>query len=390
MDAARDPGPRGGRAVTRIVVTGAAGFLGWHTLARIATLDGVEAVPIDRAAFAGRALEDAVTGADAVLHIAGINRADHDDEVREGNVALADRLARALEDTGSSARVVVAGSLQADLSGDTETPYGVGKRRAAQRLAQAAERCGREFVEVRLPNLYGEHGRPNYNSFVATFAHRVAAGKPPQVSGDREIPMLHVQDAVADLLAAAVEPDPAALVRPTAWVPLGISWVAERLAAFHQVYAAGQIPALDDAVDVRLFNTLRAAMWDQGRRSYALTPHADARGAFVETLRQHGGAGQSSFSTTVPGVTRGDHFHFRKVERFVVVRGTGVIRLRRTCSDELVEIPVDGARPVAVDMPTLWTHSITNTGDDEMLTLFWINELYDPADPDTYPEKVLR
>ncbi len=245
-------------------------------------------------------------------------------------------------------------------------------------------------MEVRLPNLYGEHGRPDYNSFVATFAHRVAAGKPPQVSGDREIPMLHVQDAVADLLAAAVEPDPAALVRPTAWVPLGISWVAERLAAFHQVYAAGQIPALDDAVDVRLFNTLRAAMWDQGRRSYALTPHADARGAFVETLRQHGGAGQSSFSTTVPGVTRGDHFHFRKVERFVVVRGTGVIRLRRTCSDELVEIPVDGARPVAVDMPTLWTHSITNTGDDEMLTLFWINELYDPADPDTYPEKVLR
>ena len=381
----------------RLVVTGAAGFLGWHTRARVAALDGVEAIPIGRTAFAGQAVEEALRElgpGDAVLHLAGINRASSDDqsEVRDGNIALADRLIAAYEATGCRARLVVAGSLQADMTGAAESPYGVGKRLAAEKLAAYAERAGVLCAEVRLPNLYGEHGRPAYNSFVATFAHRIAAGEEPQVSGDREIPLLHVQDAVADLLAAAAEPDPPPLIRPTAVTPLRISWVAERLAAFHEVYRHGQIPALHDAVDVRLFNVLRAAMWDQGARSFALTPQADHRGAFVEVLRQHGGQGQSSFSTTVPGVTRGDHVHFRKIERFVVVRGTGLIRLRKLAGDpaEIIEIPVHGETPTAVDMPTLWTHAITNVGTDEMLTLFWINELYDPADADTHPEKVLQ
>ncbi|GAB76750.1 UDP-2-acetamido-2,6-beta-L-arabino-hexul-4-ose reductase [Austwickia chelonae] len=373
----------------KVVVTGAAGFLGWHTRARLSTLASVgTVVGIDRTAFATAALEDAVADADVVLHIAGINRASQE-EVREGNIALAERLVEAMTRTGSRARIVVAGSLQADGTGPDETPYGVGKRVAAERLAAFAEEQGSSCVEVRLPNLYGEHGRPEYNSFVATFAHRIAAGQTPQVTGDREIPLLHVQDAVADLLAAAFEADPPVLLRPTAVVPLRISWVADRLASFHDCYRVGQIPTLTDAVDVRLFNVLRAAMWDQGVRSFPLTAHTDARGSFVEILRQHGGAGQSSFSTTVPGVTRGDHLHFRKIERFVVVRGRGVIRLRKVLTDEVVEIPVGGDAPVAVDMPTLWTHSITNTGDEEMLTLFWINEMYDPADADTYPEKVL-
>ncbi|MCA0437442.1 MAG: NAD-dependent epimerase/dehydratase family protein [Actinobacteria bacterium] len=378
----------------RLLITGAAGFLGWHTLARVATLAPVTAVPIDRTAFAGAALEEALSTLgpdDAVLHIAGVNRADGPDQepVRDGNIALADRLIEAYDAAGCPARLVVAGSLQADMTGAAESPYGIGKKLAAQRLAAYAERAGRTCVEVRLPNLYGEHGRPYYNSFVATFAHRLAAGETPQVSGDRELPMLHVQDAVADLLAAAVEPDPPVLIRPTAVTPLRISWVAERLADFHAVYARGQIPVLSDAIDVRLFNVLRAAMWDQGLRSFPLQPHADDRGAFVEVLRQHGGAGQSSFSTTVPGVTRGDHVHFRKIERFIVVRGTGVIRLRKLGTGEVVEIEVSGAAPTAVDMPTLWTHSITNTGEGEMLTLFWINELYDPADADTHPHRVL-
>lgn len=376
----------------KIVVTGAAGFLGWHTRVRLATLSGVTTRPVDRTAFAGRALEEAVADADVVLHLAGINRAANDEPaaVREGNLALAERLEAALTATRSRARVVFAGSAQADRRGEQETPYGVGKRLAAEHLLGYAERAGAEYVEVRLPNLYGEHGRPDYNSFVATFAHRIARGEEPSVTGDREIPLLHVQDAVADLIAAAVEPAPPPLLRPDAAVPLRISAVAEKLASFDAVYAGGQIPALHDPVDVRLFNTLRAARWDAGLRTVPLTRHEDPRGAFVEVLRQHGGPGQSSFSTTVPGVTRGDHFHFRKIERFVVVAGSGVIRLRRMLTDEVVEIPVTGTAPTAVDMPTLWTHSISNIGDAEMLTLFWINELYDPADADTHPEKVVH
>lgn len=378
--------------MTRLVVTGASGFLGWHTLARVATLDGVEACPVDRAGFAGQGLVDALSTLgpeDAVIHIAGINRGE-ESEVSQGNIDLADRLVAAMTETDCRARIVMAGSTQADLCGEESTPYGAGKAAASRHLAEFAERTGGEYVEVRLPNLYGEHGRPDYNSFVATFAHRIAAGEAVRITGDREIPMLHVQDAVAELIAAAVEPDPPALTRPTEVTPLRISWVADRLASFHACYAQGQIPALSDQVDIRLFNVLRAAMWDQGVRTFPLSPHADARGAFVEVMRQHGGPGQTSFSTTVPGVTRGDHLHFRKIERFVVVSGTGMIRLRRSCTDETVEILVSGDTPTAVDMPTLWTHSITNVGDEPMLTLFWINELYDPADADTHPDKVLR
>ncbi|MBW3084634.1 UDP-2-acetamido-2,6-beta-L-arabino-hexul-4-ose reductase [Austwickia sp. TVS 96-490-7B] len=377
--------------MTTVVITGAAGFLGWHTRARLATVPDIHVIPIDRAAFAGPDLEAALAGLgpqDAVLHLAGINRAA-EDEVRDGNIALAERLADAMATTGCQARTVIAGSTQADLIGAEATAYGIGKRRAAEHLAAAAARAGRSCVEVRLPNLYGEHGRPDYNSFVATFAHRIAGGEVPTVTGDREIPLLHVQDAVTDLWSAALHSDPPSMIRPESVTPLRISWIADRMASFQEVYATGQIPALADLIDVRLFNVLRAARWDQGQLSFPLTPHSDARGDFVEVLRQHGGSGQSSFSTTVPGVTRGDHLHFRKIERFVVVRGSGVIRLRQMCTDRLVEIPVSGDSPVAVDMPTLWTHSITNVGDDEMLTLFWINELYNPQDADTYPHPVL-
>ncbi len=366
-----------------IVVTGADGFLGWHTRVRLFTMPGFEVRAIGRAGFAGPALEEAVADADAVLHLAGINRAS-DDEVEHGNLALAQRLVDALEATGSRARVVYSGSTQSD----QDTPYGRGKRRAGEHLAQWGQRAHSAVVESRLPGLYGEHGRPDYNSFVATFAHRIARGEQPSVVGDRPLPLLHAQDAAAHLIAATDPDSTAGIVRQAA-PSLGISWVADRLARFRDVYANGEIPRLSDGTDVRLFNTLRAAWWDQ-RKAIPLTPRSDSRGRLVEVVRQHGGQGQTFLSTTVPGVRRGDHFHLHKIERFAVVAGQGLIRLRKMLTDEIVEIPVDGSHPVAVDMPTLWTHSIENVGESELVTMFWVNELFDPDNPDTHPEPVLQ
>lgn len=374
----------------KAVVTGAEGFLGWHTRVRLTT-DGVDYVGIEQEPFWTTAMEEAVSGLgpdDVVIHIAGVNRAATPEDVRDGNIVIADRLVEALTSTGSRARVVYAGSIQSDGLPSDLTPYGVGKLDAATRLRDWAAAHGGSFAEVRFPGLYGEHGRPDYNSFVATFAHRIAAGESPQVTGDRTIPLLHVQDAVSALLEAASGPAQP-LIRPALVTPLGISDVRDRLTHFKTVYATGEIPDLTDRTDVRLFNTLRAALWDRGERTITLTPHSDARGTLVESVRQHGGQGQTFFSTSHPGVTRGDHFHYRKVERFQVVSGTGVIRLRRMLTDDVVEIPVSGDAPVAVDMPTLWTHSISNVGGDDMLTIFWINELFDPADADTHYVKVL-
>ncbi|MCB0916895.1 MAG: capsule biosynthesis protein CapF, partial [Actinobacteria bacterium] len=136
-----------------------------------------------------------------------------------------------------------------------------------------------------------------------------------------------------------------------------------------------------------LFNTYRSYTFPE---NWPIHPpvNGDQRGELFETVRAQGGEAQVFFSATRPGFTRGQHYHLHKVERFLVLRGTGEIRLRKLFSDEVVAFPVDGSRPAIVDMPTMWVHSITNTGSDELVTLFYADDIYDPNDPDTYPEEV--
>ena len=362
----------------RVVVTGADGFLGWHTRLRLLALTDHEVVPVSRATWGG--LGDALRGADAVVHLAGVNRGP-DEEVEGGNVALAEDLAAAVGSAGGSPRVVYANSIHEG----SDTAYGRGKARARELLAAAAGSAGGSFVDVRLPNVFGEHGRPRYNSFVATFAHAVAAGEVPEVA-DRPVELLHAQDA-AGALVAALDGGPD-LVTPTGRT-VGVQEVLDTLREMKAVYDTGTFPDLSSPWRVNLFNTYRAAAFPAGC-PVPLVPHADARGHFVETVRSLGGQGQSSISTTVPGITRGEHFHLRKVERFAVIQGTARISLRRVLTDEVLDFDVTGEQPVAIDMPVGWAHNITNTGEDTVLTQFWSHELFDPTDPDTYPEPVRR
>lgn len=361
----------------RVVVTGADGFLGWHTLVRARALTDHVVVPVVQADWAELPL--LVAGADAVVHIAGVNRGP-DVEVEAGNVRLAEDLVAALQGVGGAPVVVYANSIQAG----NGTPYGNGKERAGQVLAEYAASVGAWFVDVVFPNLFGEHGRPDYNSFVATFAHRVAGGVPVEVV-DREVELLHVQ-AAAGALLAGLDADAGGVVRPVG-VNSTVVTVKDTFERFHEAYRTGDIPLLGSRFEVDLFNTLRAAMFPH---SYPipLLRRTDPRGSLVETVRCHGGEGQTFFSTTRPGITRGQHFHLRKVERFVVVAGTAQIALRKVLTDETVTFQVTGEEPVIVDMPTLWAHNITNTGDTELLTMFWTNELFNPEDPDTHPEDV--
>ncbi len=385
----------------KAVVTGADGFLGWHLQALLLTVPDCEIVPVGRARWTPQGLADAVRGADVVFHLAGINRASEYD-VEHGNVALADQLVEALTSTGASTGaggndagppvVVYAGSTQAEL----DAPYGRGKRIAGERLLEWAGRVGSAAADVRFPGLYGEHGRPAYNSFVATFADRVAAGEHPEVTGDRELPLLHVHDATRRLLDVSHKRHNGVVQVPAE--PVRISRVAELLEGYHATYgvrddgtAGGDIPELGSHFEVTLFNTYRAALWSR-RPVIPLTPRSDQRGTLVESVRVHGGQGQTFVSTTHPGFVRGDHFHFRKIERFQVVHGTGRIRLRKLF-DPLAAVQtydVTGDEPCAIDMPTLWTHSIENIGETDLTTLFWVNELFDADDPDTYPRPVLR
>ncbi|MET7968221.1 capsular biosynthesis protein [Micromonospora sp. NPDC005305] len=362
----------------RLALTGAGGFLGWHVRVLLRALCWPEPVALTRADLADPARVAAkVSGVDRVLHLAGVNRADDPSEVAAGNVRLAVALAAGLRAAPvPPAGVVYANSVQAG----NGSPYGDGKAAAAAILADA----GYDFHDVRLPNLYGEHGRPFYNSVVATFCRVLADGGRPEVLEDRELRLVHATDAAARLVGA----------------PGGGSWdadmpawrtsvreLAEVLTGYAALYRTGQLPALTDRHRLRLFNTYRSHCFPS-HFPIPLPRHADRRGELVEAVKVHAGGGQTFCSTSYPGQTRGEHFHLTKVERFTVVRGSAEISLRRFGGDEVVRFRVSGREPVAVDMPTMWVHKIVNTGSDELMTLFWANEIFDPATPDTYPEPV--
>lgn len=356
-----------------LVLTGANGFLGWHVRVLARTLGMPEPIIVDRTMLASpERLAQAIDGADRVIHIAGINRGEPE-EVAAGNVNLAGRLAAGLRACRTPPKAVVfANSVQAG----NGTPYGDGKAAAAAQLSETTRWLGSDFVDVLLPNLFGEHGRPHYNSVIATFCRVLADGGTPQVSGDRELSLLHATDAAGILLGTTEQQT---TVRRT------VRQLADQLERFASTYRTAEIPELADRFDVRLFNTYRSHL---APAPVGLTRHADARGNLIEAVKVHGGGGQTFCSSTVPGVTRGQHFHLAKVERFVVVRGEAEICLRRVLHEEVLRFRVSGDEPAVVDMPTMWAHNITNVGSGELTTLFWSNDLFDPANPDTYPEAV--
>ena len=363
----------------KIVLTGAYGFLGWHLRCRLLAHGGFDVVTVGRSNFGN--LAQLVDGAEAVIHVAGVNRGSSDDEVRNANIDLARAVAAAVKAAPSPPRIIYANSIQAL----TDSPYGTGKRVAGEILAEVASQLRVEFVDVMLPNLFGEHGRPRYNSFVATFADGIANGQSFEVA-DRQVELLHAQDAAESLIGALS--GPSRDVRPRGEMR-GVAEIADLLAGFRDVYQRGEVPELAGSFEQNLFNTFRAA----GFPRFGVTrfeKRTDPRGSLVETVKSHGSGGQVFFSSTVPGVTRGEHFHLKKIERFVVISGTARIQLRRLFTNQLTSFEVTGENPVAIDMPTMWAHNITNTGDSELLTLFWTDSIFDPAAPDTYPQSVAK
>mgnify|MGYP000846816375 FL=1 len=363
--------------MTRIAVTGPDGFVDWNVRCAARARWGGDLIHVGEAEFGDAARMDAaLAGADAVIHLAGVNRAHDPAEIERVNPWLAEQLVASLDRLGSSAPVVYGNSIHA--LGDSV--FGVSKRRAADVL-----RDGSRLVDVVMPNIFGEHGRPHYNSVVATFCHSLASGETPSVVDDKELPLVHVGRVADLLLDLAVDPRPGTVEVPGR--PTWVSEVAERLTAIAADYRTGLLPDLSDGFTKELFNTYRSATFPD-HFPIRPVPADDPRGRLVEAVKGAGGQAQVFYSTTNPGFTRGQHWHRHKVERFLVLSGTGEIRLRKLFSDEVVTFGVSGAQPAIVDMPTFWVHSITNTGDDPLVTLFYADELYDPEHPDTYPEDV--
>jgi UDP-2-acetamido-2,6-beta-L-arabino-hexul-4-ose reductase len=365
----------------KIAITGSDGFLGWHARCALKAR-GIETTPINRtiASDADR-LDVALHGVDAVLHLAGVNRGE-DRDLRDVNVRLAHELTAAMDRADVRPVVVFANSIQAG----NDTPFGDGKQAAAEHLAAWGSTTGAPVSDVRLPNLFGEHGRPHYNSVVATFCHELVTGGAPVIIDDRDLLLLHVQDATATLIDLALDGVPGVIWPEGRTVQ--VSQVLGLLREFSDIYSTGDIPDLTDPLHLALFNTYRSFCFPQ---KYPLFPQvrSDPRGALFECLRASAGPAQVFCSSTMPGQTRGEHFHLRKIERFVVLRGRGEIALRRLFDDVVVRFTVSGEVPAMVDMPTMWAHSITNTGDEDLVTLFWADQIFDPDRPDTYQERVV-
>lgn len=364
--------------MNKVALTGSNGFLGWHSRLTLreqgSSIHRIAVGERHDQADAIRALE----GANRAIHVAGVNRGN-DEEVREGNVQFASQFAEALKRTEDPPAVVVYANSTQSQNGSV---YGEAKAQAGEVLRLAAESVGAQFEDVLLPNLFGEHGRPFYNAVTATFCHLLAAGEMPSVAEDKELTLLHAQNA-ADLLCGRV---PVAR-QGSLEVQETVSGLLSRLKLIATTYAQGDIPDVSDVFARDLFNTYRSFSF-ANQPSIELARHADTRGSFFELVRSHGGPGQSSFSTTVPGISRGDHYHRRKIERFTVLAGEAVISLRRLFTNEVVDVAVSGKLPRAVDMPTGWAHRIRNTGSDTLYTSFWTNDIFDPDNPDTIAEAV--
>lgn len=365
----------------RIGITGADGLLGYHLRALLHAEGKFEICLANRDTFADSASLDAfVRDLDGLAHFAGMNRGG-EAQVERTNVLLAETLVAALERTGASPLVVFANSTHIK----RDTGYGRGKRDAAGRLAAWAQARGALLCDLVLPNVFGEFGRPFHNSVVSTFCHQIAVGQIPEIHVDGEIDLVHAQE-VARRTIEAMRAGEHGRVRMKG-MPIRVSALLERLRGLHRQYMAQVVPDLREQFDLRLFNTLRSYMFPE-HYPVPVELRGDARGSLFEAVKTLGG-GQTFLSTTHSAAVRGNHFHLRKVERFLVVAGEAEINLRRLFSDEVKTFRVSGSQPCYIDMPTFHTHSITNVGKGDAITLFWANEIFDPADPDTYTEAVL-
>lgn len=369
-----------------IALTGADGFVGWHLRCRLkAMFTGLEVRAIGRREMkSARLLRTALTGAGAVIHLAGANRGS-DDVLRRTNVELADDLVQALDAVGGQPRVAYANSAHAAATHtSSDSAYGSSKRDAGRTLQSWGQRSGAPVANLMLPNLFGECARPRYNSAVATFCADLAAGRPSEVNGSGTTELMPVQDACAVILESlSSELDGCRRVEGGV---VAIPEVYARLRRLHAAYGGSALPPLHDRLDLLLFNALRTAMYP-GHYPMPLTTARDARGGFSEVAKGSGQT-QTSFSTTAPGFTRGEHFHFEKIERFAVVSGKAVIRIRRLFSSDIVSFAAEGGVPVVVDMPPLHAHNITNIGSDPLVTIFWTNDHFNPGAPDTFAEPV--
>lgn len=377
----------------RVGITGQSGFVGTHLFNTLGLHpERFERIPFDDNYFQDdEKLKTFVGSCDAIVHLAAMNRHNDPEVLFNTNIALVKQLIAACEVTKSTPHILFSSSTQEE----RDNLYGKSKKKGRKLLEEWADKNNAQFTGFIIPNVFGPFGNPYYNSVVATFCHQLTHNETPKIEVDGELKLIYVGQLVQHFIDqinhvqekhqndCLIEE-----VRIEHTITLKVSTLLDLLLSFQkQYFGNGEIPDLNSAFKRDLFNTFLCYIDHASFFPFHLRLNTDQRGSFVETVKLNSG-GQVSFSTTVPGITRGNHFHTRKAERFAVIKGKARIELRRIGTDKVLSFDLDGTQPSFVDMPVWYTHNITNIGNEELYTIFWINEHFEAEDADTYFEKV--
>lgn len=369
----------------KVGVTGSNGFIGWH-LCRTIELDTnkFELIEFKRDWFNENInLDSFVSKCDIIVHLAGLNRHSEESTIFDTNVGLTVKLVDAFNRIEFKGQVIFSSSIQEERN----NTFGNSKKVARELFANWADQSNATFHGVIIPNVFGAFGVPFYNSVVSTFCHQLVNNEIPQIETDATLNLIYINDLVKNIvkLFDTESNDNIIIDHTDSYM---VSEILKLLIKFKNKYFEnGQIPNFNNLFEINLFNTFRSYFNLNTHYPIKYKNNIDERGNFVEIVRLETG-GQVSFSTTKKGITRGNHFHTRKIERFSVIKGKALIQLRKIGTIEVFDYYLSGEKPAYVDMPIWHTHNIKNIGEEELYTMFWINEFYDANEPDTYFEKV--
>ncbi|SFN58225.1 capsular polysaccharide biosynthesis protein CapF [Proteiniclasticum ruminis] len=364
----------------KILVTGAKGFIGKNLIAELKNRNDNDIFEYDRDTDPSL-LDEFCKEADFVFHLAGVNRPKEQSEFMEGNFGFTSELLNLLKKHNNTCPVMISSSIQAEL----DNPYGESKKAGEDLIFAYGKETGSKVLVYRFPNVFGKWSRPNYNSAVATFCQNVAHDLPIKVNDPSVVMnLVYIDDVVNELINALSgeqdKEDSFCEVPIVHTITLGE--IVDLIYSFKKTREDRSVPNMSDAFTKKLYSTYLSYL-PENQFSYDLKMNVDQRGSFTEFIKTPD-RGQVSVNISKPGITKGNHWHHTKNEKFLVVSGKGVIRFRKIDSEEVIEYFVSGDKMEVVDIPTGYTHNIENLGDAEMVTIMWANESFDPEKPDTY------
>lgn len=379
----------------KILITGAGGFIGKNLIAELNNIKE------GKTNYSGLSSDISVLSfdvdtnpdfldaycreADFVFHLAGVNRPENPEEFMKGNFGFTSLLLDTLQKHNNKAPILITSSIQAAL----DNPYGTSKKAGEDLLFEYGKKHDIDVYVYRFPNVFGKWVRPNYNSAVATFCYNVAHGLPIQVNDPTVLmTLVYIDDVIRELIAALTgnptREDVYCKVPIEHKITLGE--IVELIQLFKESRETLAMPNMGDPFSKKLYSTYLSYL-PEDKFSYPLKMNVDERGSFTEFLKSPE-RGQVSVNISKPGITKGQHWHHTKNEKFLVVSGKGVIRFRKIDSDKVIEYFVSGDKLEVVDIPVGYTHNIENLGDTDMVTVMWVNEVFDKERPDTYFLKV--